>query len=234
MTMEISSPLKVILALGFSLALISCRVTSNTVARSQQANESERLEVIYQAHPANGPLFITPSSSKALEVVQASARSSADEAEFLSWSKAELRIEFPHPAGHADVARVTLHLRPVDCGQECRRSTWGEKMEVRSEQRQNRRATFRERLLYESSSDSMREAPFFELDLPKSEVDAILTELNTHGFFVEQVRPEPESHLEVRVNRRWTSRSWGYEPTLDALITRVYEEGTRQNEDSQF
>ena len=126
-----------------------------------------------------------------------------------------------------DYARVTVRFKPVDCGQECRRASWSEQVEQRAGLRHSRQATFRERLFYESATPAQNGETYSELDLPKSELDAILAELNSHGFFAEQGRPsDAESQLEVRLNRRWTSKRWGYEPALDALTTRVCEEGT--------
>jgi hypothetical protein len=152
----------------------------------------------------------------------------------MKWSKAELRIECPHPDGRANVALVTLHLRPVDCGEQCERKSWEERREERVDSRQNRWATFRQRWLYESSSPKCHET-ITQLDLPKSELESILAELDSRGFFLEQGQDSTcESQLEVRLNRRWTSRRWSYEPSLDALTTRVYQEGiSRTNHDDK-
>jgi hypothetical protein len=210
----------IVLALA-PMLLASCRVTTQSIANSQESRDYHRLEIIYRAHPALGPLL----SPSATNIVQASAQVPADPFQNMTWSQAELRIECPHPNGRADMARVTLHLCPVECGKECERKSWGQQMEDRVDLRHSRQTTFRERLFYgiPAPRDS---ATITELDLPKSELNAILEELNSHGFFAEQSRSaDSESQLEVRLNRRWTSRRWGYEPSLDALTTRVYEEG---------
>lgn len=211
-------------ALLSPLVLASCRVTSHSVVQSQKSQDYQRLEIIYRAHPATGPLF----SPKSSGVVQAAAQVSTDAIPYqnMSWSKVELRIECPHPDGRADMAKVTLHFRPVDCGEECERKSWDEKREERAVSRESRRATFRERWFYAPAPAQSNNETVKVLDLPKSELDAILRELNSHGFFAEQETVDSEAHLEVRLNRRWTSRRWGYEPSLDALTTRVYYEGT--------
>lgn len=202
------------------IVLASCRVTSQAIARTQKAQDYRRLEIIYQAHPETGAMFSSPTG-----IIQASARVSDDPFQNMTWSKAELRIECPHPDGRADMARLTLHYRPVQCGCECDRKSWGKTMEERSGTRQSARAAFRERWFYDPAGLELNER-ITQLDLPKAELDAVLAELDSHGFFAEHSRsPESESHLEVRLDRHWTSRRWGYEPSLDALTTRVYQEG---------
>lgn len=206
--------------------LTSCRITSRHVADTQQTRKYERLEIIYQAHPASGPIFAAASD----EIVPAS-HVSADTLPFqnMAWSKAELRIECPHPDGRPDVAHVTLRFRPVDCGQQCERRSWGENREERAETRQSRRSTRQQRWFYKPPAVTDNET-VTELELPRSELEAILAELNSHDFFEDSGSANAsESQLEVRLNHRWTSRSWGYEPSLDALTSRVYHEGvTRQ------
>jgi hypothetical protein len=223
-----------LMVLGFAmlspLALASCRVTSQAVTRSQNTPDDERLEIIYRAHPEAGTLFSSVPRSSPSGIVQASAEVPAGVAPFhsMSWAKAELRIECPHPDGRPDYARVTLHFAPVECGEECAAKSWAHQMEERVGVRQIRRATFRERWFYESPRNESAIETFAELDLPKAELDRILAEIASHGYFAEQRQPiDSESLLEVRLNRRWTSKRWSFEPTLDALVTRVYEQGTQ-------
>lgn len=209
--------------------LTSCRVTSHAVARSQEQSTNDRLEIIYRAHPATGPMFtsLAPLVSQSA-ILQAAAETPVDTPPFenLSWSKAELRIECPHPDGRQDWAQVTLHCRPVDCGRDCQGVNWGRDMEHQMDQRQARRATFRERWFYEPATVAPEGETIYVMSLPKAELDEIMGELSSHGFFAERGRStDAEAQLEVRLNRRWTSKCWGYEPKLDALTTRVYEEG---------
>jgi len=219
--------LGMLLAAPFTLA--SCRVTSHSVTRVQEQSNHDRVEIIYRAHPATGPMFtsIAPLVSQS-EILQAAAETPLESTPFenLSWSKPELRIECPHPDGRQDWALVTLHCRPVDCGRDCQRVGWGREMEQQMDQRQARRATFRERWFYEPTAMGGEGETFYVMSLPKAELDQIIADLNSRGFFAERSRSsDAEAQLEVRVNRRWTSKCWGYEPRLDALTTRVYEEG---------
>jgi hypothetical protein len=211
------------------LVLASCNVTPKTVAGSMHNPSQERLEVIYRAYPSAGQLISSSTSSgRPAEVIQVAAEATnTTPFQTLNWSKAELRIICPHPDGRTDWARVSLHFRPVDCGEECAHISWSQQISERMCMRQSRRATYRERLFYEQSNPGPTDETFPEVDLPKEELDAILAVLNEHGFFSDPSRPsDAESQLEVRVNRRWTSKRWRYEPVLDALMTQVYEEGT--------
>jgi hypothetical protein len=205
-------------------------VTSQTVAHKWVKQEYDRLEVIYRAHPQAGTMFTSAPPARD-GIVQAAAES-ATELPQIQWSKAELRIECPHPDGRPDVARVSLYFCPVECGQECERRTWGEQAEDRADLRQTRRENLKERWFYKLNSDSPRADAYAVMDLPKVELDSIISDLESHGFFTPDNRPATggaESQLEVRLNRRWTSKRWAYEPSLDALTTRVYEHSLPQS-----
>lgn len=197
---------------------ISCRVTSRAVSQVQQTDQCERLEIIYRAHAAAGPLFAPQQDPGVL-------LTAASDGQFpnLTWSKAELRIEFPHPDGRTDMARASLYFTPVDCGQGVTAARWSDRIE----ERQVRRSTRKERWFH-AEPHHVFGNEYASLDLSKAEIDPILDELRDHGFFTEASRtPDAASQLEVRINRRWTAREWAYEPTLDALTTRLFEEGRR-------
>ncbi|MBS0206432.1 MAG: hypothetical protein JSS49_26375 [Planctomycetes bacterium] len=212
------------------VVLASCRSSALQLTRHSPSSV-ERLEIIYRAHPASGPLFsVSPGNPRTAgsEIVQTAAQVSSDAPSFqnVCWSKTELRIECPHPNGSPDYARVTLHFMPVECGHECERESWGEQLEQRIDSRIERQSTLRERWFYRPPPPLQPGETYSELDLPKSELDRILDELKSHGFFDERGKPhDPESRLEVHRNRHWTARCWSYEPMLDELTTRVYEEG---------
>jgi hypothetical protein len=128
------------------------------------------------------------------------------------------------------MVRVTLHSLPVDCGHECESRTLTAGMEERSGARHARRANFRERWFLDENARHDGEV-YLELDLKKYELDHILDELGEHGFFKDQSSRQSaglESQLEVRLNRRCTSKVWNFEPTLDELTTRVQEQGVQR------
>lgn len=210
------------LVLGLTaLGMASCRVTPRVVTEVAQTESCDRLEIIYRAHPASGPVFAPRLNADDLN--------QPGEPPFLdvAWSKAELRIEYPHPDGRTDVARASLRFSPVECGGGADEK-WGDRLHDQREATQVRRNTRRERWS-PSTVGGTASNEFSEIELPRDSLDAILADLNDHGFFGETGRPaEAASQLEVRVNRRWTARSWDYVPSLDDLTTRVYQEGTRR------
>ena len=211
--------------------MASCRVTSQSLANVQAMGEPDRLVVIYRAHPISGSMFSAAPTAGTSSIVQASANADGTTPfHAICWAKAELRIELPHPDGRKDVARVTLHCLPVECGHECESRTLTAGMEERSGMRQARRATFRERWLLDDHAHHDGEV-YLELDLKKPELDQILAEVKEHGFFKDQAQRQAlglESELEIRLNRRCTSKVWCFEPTLDALTTRVQEQGVQR------
>lgn len=206
-----------------------CRVTSQFVAQTQQTKDYQRLEIIYRAHPAAGPLFSSNSVSAEppTGIIQASAQiPEPTPYHDMSWSKAELRIQIPHPSGKRDVAKVTLRFKPVECCHACEELSWRQRIEERVGLRKSRADEIKGRWFCTAAPVCQGET-YAEMDLPKDELDVILAELEAHGYFAERGRSaDSESQLEVRLNRRWTSKVWSYEPHLDALTTRVYEEGT--------
>ncbi|MEI8383531.1 MAG: hypothetical protein WCJ09_25665 [Planctomycetota bacterium] len=224
---------RVLLALGTALLIpltnCSCRVTAQSVAKTQHSQNYERLEIIYRAHSAAGPLFTAnhevPTSRSG--IIQTSAQI-VEPAPFenISWSKAELRIESPHPDGRKDVAKVTLRFKPVDCCHECERRSWRQKFEEQVGVRKSRNDDIKARWFYTASPVCQGET-YAEMELAREELDRILADLDSHGYFSEHSRSaDSESQLEVRLNRRWTSKRWSFEPQLDALTTRVYEQGS--------
>ncbi len=231
------------------IGLTSCRVTPQSVVHSQTAHDYNRLEIIYRAHLAEGVLLEASQNSSApasqlvatheTGIVPVSAQFVAPTlvtesvGAGLDWSLSELRVQYPHPDKRENYARVTLQLQPVDYGpsfeRRSLRAALEEGVEIRKHRRDTRRARwFWERTPNTSGSDG---ATIVEFDLPRSDLDRLVGELNDHGFFtrdllaLEGTPPERAAQLEVRLDRRWTARAWSDEPALEALATRVYEQG---------
>ena len=235
--------------LPFGLA--SCRVTPESITHSRTTHDYDRLEIIYRAHLAEGVLLqasqfpsapdsrliepnqtgivtVSAQSDSASSVSTAASESIGSE---LNWSVAELRVQYPHPDQRENYARVTLQWQPIDYGQTFEQRSLRSALEEGVEIRKARRETRRDRWFWERSHPSESGTTVVEFDLPRPELDSLVRELNSHGFFSHELLPrdvatsERASQLEVRLDRRWTSRAWRYEPALDALTTRVYEQG---------
>jgi len=231
------------------IGLTSCRVTPQSVAHSQTTHDYDRLEIIYRAHLAEGFLLEASQNSSApvsplvavheSGIVPVSAQivsptlASESVGSGLDWSVSELRVQYPHPDKRENYARVTLQLQPVDYGPSFERRSLRAALEAGVEIRKHRRDTRRARWFWERTPDDAGQggATIVEFDLPRSDLDRLIGELNDHGFFtrdllaLEGVPAEGTAQLEVRLDRRWTARAWSDEPALEALATRVYEQG---------
>lgn len=64
------------------------------------------------------------------------------------------------------------------------------------------------------------------MDLPRGEIDRILSAMSQHGYFARNSRPpQPGIDLAARVDRFQTARPWRREPELDVVLERVRQEG---------
>ncbi len=231
--------------------LVSCQVTPESITHSRTTHDYNRLEIIYRAHLAEGVLLqasqfpsvpdsrlaepnetgIVTVSAQSDSAGSISAAASESVGSELNWSVAELRVQYPHPDQRENYARVTLQWQPIDYGQTFEQHSLRSALEEGVEIRKARRETRRDRWFWERSHPSEDRTTVVEFDLPRSELDVLVRELNSHGFFSRELlsrdvaASERASQLEVRLDRRWTSRAWHYEPALDALTTRVYEQG---------
>jgi hypothetical protein len=64
------------------------------------------------------------------------------------------------------------------------------------------------------------------LDLPKSQLDALLKDLAADGFFKRSSIPGPQSTLAVTYNRGRVEKGWNREQRLDDLIEMLRHHGT--------
>jgi hypothetical protein len=235
----------------FLFGLSGCRVTPESIVRTGTRHDYQRLEIIYRAHQAEGIFFeaarnrfgspderdvnghaeILPTAAQftpGSQVVSAVSESVGSE---LNWSVAELRVQYPHPHKRENYARVTLQWHRVDYGEAFEQRSLRDALQDGVEMRKSRRETRRARWFWEKATPNDYESPVVEFDLPRAELDLLVAELNASGFFSRELLPhdvsasEQASQLEVRLDRRWTTRAWRYEPALDQLTTRVYEQG---------
>jgi hypothetical protein len=218
------------------ILLVGCQVTSSSLAQAQQADRHPRLEIIYEAHGASGAMFTpgTPelSADRDIYLVSQNSTSSVDGSSEGGWSVAELRIEYPHPAGRDGFGRASLRLKPVGCGASCGRTSFEARLGARCDQNRARFAASRERWLGQKSLTNDREHLVAELDIPAEEIDLLLVELDSHRFFAHPSIHSEGAKLEVHLNRRCTSRSWTFVPSLDEITRRVLAEDRSTVDDS--
>lgn len=133
-------------------------------------------------------------------------------------SVARLNIQYPHPEGKAGfgLAEVIIESTKPSQAPETKPivSRWltafGE--------------VARDVLPGVRLSEGVDEA--WAMDLPRGEIDRILSALSQHGYFARASRPpQPGIDLAARVDRFQAAKPWRREPELDVLLERVRQEG---------
>jgi hypothetical protein len=201
---------------GLPCLTVGCRIP-NGIARSGSNPQYERASIVYELDGSRRPLPLTDSEIKpASFTAGAEATSEAPE-----WAGATLTLQYPHPDGIADTARATLRLT--------------------AEPIHNSRSAFAQasRWLGWSHSDDQtsvtidgdskspsRDDEIWVLDIPKQQLDLLLTDLQQSGFFQAQTRTQSGTKLDVQLNWGRVQKEWSSEPRLDHFMSRVYREGS--------
>ena len=204
----------VILCLACCLA--GCQLPSRLAAGKSGAPQYDRANIIYELDGTQRPLPLNGSEIKPV-AFEGDAETAPTAAE---WAGATLSIQYPHPDGTADTARATLRLsaepRPdslTAVGQARRWLGW------------NRSAAASANSESCGSLTKSRDDEIWVLDIPKPQLDLLLTELQGNGFFQAQTRAESGTKLDVQLNWGRVQKEWSAEPRLDHFISRVYREG---------
>jgi hypothetical protein len=113
----------------------------------------------------------------------------------VNWASAKLSIQYPHPDGDRELARAILRLSGKPVSTQI------------------------------TKSDAVAGDEIWVLDFPRQQLDLLLSDLAGSGFFEEQQRQEPGTHLDVQVDWGRTRKPWTPEPRLDHFVARVYNEG---------
>ena len=145
------------------------------------------------------------------------------------WSQARIQIVYPHPDGSTDkgLAKlvVTRHSpASSDCGNLNRTGV----RECVS--RLMLRISGASPELAQQVSDKRADVKtideeIWQLDLPKDELDILLSELSQRGFFNRQERPRGEATVSISVDQGELSKRWTSEPRLEDLMKQIYDEG---------
>ena len=179
------------------------------------------VEVVYELREAHGALAARP-----LESVK-TVNGSNDETNSPghAWSAALLKIQYPHPNGKPNTARVTLRLS--------RRPSLPVEFDPPPSERIRsglHRITSGDKSAMQVSLD-LPENPchaddeIWALDFPKEQLDLLLTDLANSGFFDRQRRPCGGARLTVGIDRERITKAWTPESRLDDVLMQVYREG---------
>ncbi|HVC93326.1 MAG TPA: hypothetical protein VND64_06520 [Pirellulales bacterium] len=135
-------------------------------------------------------------------------------------SVARLAIEYPHPGGKPGfaLAEVVVEARkPPVTTQGTKKSTW------------RRLADDMHQILTQNGlpgvklADGIHEAWY--LDLPRSDLDAVIGQLSQAGYFHLAGNPAPGVNVSCKIDGQQVNKQWGHVTALDELIERVRHEG---------
>ncbi len=127
------------------------------------------------------------------------------------WKTAQLSIQYPHPDSMLGMAQATLRL-----------SAQAPALEPNADP------------ALQFAGPKPRACPvsrnfcndeLWVMDLPKAELDQLLTTLSGEGFFDDSALASAGPHLDVSINRMHTAKTWSRTPRLDQFVSRVYAEG---------
>lgn len=142
------------------------------------------------------------------------------------WARTSLRVRYPHPDGRADMAQVTLRLSELPLPLDPVEPTWRDRAVTRVRAIATGRSSTNE-MMNASHVDASRAGDEIRtIDLPRHQLDLLLTDLAYSGFFGDQQRPTGRARLSVRIDGGHNLGTWDPEPRLDEIVSRVFREGT--------
>jgi hypothetical protein len=174
---------------------IGCKLPARFARTDSGALKYERANIVYDVNGQQRPLPLGAASIKPVGYDHPESPSQNGE---VNWASAKLSIQYPHPDGNRDLARAILRLSGKPASATDAKS---------------------------AKSDVMADDEIWVLDFPRQQLDLLLGDLAGSGFFEEQQRQEPGTHLDVQVDWGRTRKTWTPEPRLDHFVSRVYNEG---------
>lgn len=145
------------------------------------------------------------------------------------WSQARIQIIYPHPDGSVDkgLAKlvVTRHS-PVNPNNSKKNRTGMRERLSRAMLRVSGASPELAQQVSDTKADTNTiDEEIWQLDLPKDELDILLSELSQRGFFNQQERPRGEATVSISVDQGELSKRWTSEPRLEDLMKQIYDEG---------
>lgn len=202
--------------LGLTCVLAGCRIPSQLTAGSSSTPQYERANIVYDLDGAQRPLPLTDSEIKPVSFTGTPDTLTPGP----QWAGATLSLQYPHPEGLTDTARATLRL-----SSEPRRdslSTLAQASRWLGWSRSDEQPAATEG---SASKPTLRDDEIWVLDIPRQQLDLLLTDLQQNGFFQAQTRSQSGTRLDVQLNWGRVQKEWSSEPRLDHFVSRVYREG---------
>jgi hypothetical protein len=208
-----------------------CAVPYKVECTETGAPQYRKVEINYELDHSCSAL-----ASKSLQPIQTASATSLDDAagDQPNWSRARLHVQCPLSDEQPNLARATLTLSrgdvlPIDSGP-TRKQRLRRAMHRIISRRETAGKDSATQTILQASGDASElhgneEVRVF--DFHRQQFDLLLIGLANCGFFDQQTRPNGGAHLDIKINRGRTAKSWAPEPRLDDLVTRTYQRGRR-------
>lgn len=145
------------------------------------------------------------------------------------WSQARIQIVYPHPDGSEEkgLAKLVVSRHSPSDPADAQQANIG--LKDRISRLMLRASRTSPELALQINSKEMKtetvDEEIWQLDLPKEELDILLSELSQRGFFNQQERPRGEATVSIMVDQGELSKRWTSEPRLEDLMKQIYDEG---------
>jgi hypothetical protein len=126
------------------------------------------------------------------------------------------------------MAQVTLRLSEVPLPLDPAEPTWRDRAVTRVRAIATGRNSASELMKVSHVDASHVGDEIRTIDLPRHQLDLLLTDLAYSGFFGDQQRPAGRARLSVRIDGGHSLGTWDPEPRLDDVAARVFREGQVQ------
>ncbi len=145
------------------------------------------------------------------------------------WSQARIQIVYPHPDGSTDkgLAKlvVTRHSPVSPDNSNLNRTGMRERVSRLMLRISGASPELAQQVSNKKADVKTVDEEIWQLDLPKDELDILLSELSQRGFFNRQERPRGEATVSISVDKGELSKRWTSEPRLEDLMKQIYDEG---------
>lgn len=201
------------------LMVTGCATSSITALQSTAPGGYESLEMTYEVE----------GHSNRLGARLAKARSKPDETLDPSlnneFTHTRISIQYPHPEKGPQQAEVKLLVSRH--APETMPKGWVYQLRETVAQAANRPMRMAGlSSQFGSSEAEIDEQEVWTMDLPKSELDLLVSDLSESGFFSDQLRPKGAVALTCKTDGKVVSKRWSSESRLEEFINRTYTQGT--------
>lgn len=144
------------------------------------------------------------------------------------WSQARIEIVYPHPDGNESKGLATLIVSrhaPVESSSKSFKQKMSNGLSRMMMRASGTSSELTQLVGSEKVSSESVDEEVWQLNLPKEELDLLLSEFSHRGFFNKQERPRGEATVSITVDQGEFSKRWTSEPRLEDLMQQIYNQG---------